>query len=242
MSFFGLFGGDSDQEANKPKSEPKPAANDGGGGFFSPITNIFGWGSSPAAAPAATPTPTTGPTTTPTTGQTPTTAPTQDPTQPPTTAVGPQAPAPEKPVDPKMVRETANNLFKAMDGWGTDEDTLLNALRGKSPAEINAIKAEYADHFGRSLDDDIGGELGGKDLEEAKAASTKREFLRDVEISLREAREALYWLRIYRELELGDPATVRKLVAEADALVRILTSIVVSTKRRMAVSASVSAS
>jgi four helix bundle protein len=74
----------------------------------------------------------------------------------------------------------------------------------------------------------------GANLEEAKAASTKREFLRDIEISLREAREAWYWLRIYKELQLGDPGTVLELVNEADSIVRILTSIVVSTKRRMA--------
>ena len=70
-------------------------------------------------------------------------------------------------------------------------------------------------------------------LEEAKAASTRREFLRDVEISLREAREAWYWLRIYNELELGDLRRVRELIGEADSLIRILTSIVLSTKRRM---------
>jgi four helix bundle protein len=73
----------------------------------------------------------------------------------------------------------------------------------------------------------------GANLEEAKAASTKREFLRGVEISLREAREAWYWLRIYRELQLGDPATVAQLVNEADSIVRILTAIVINTKRRM---------
>jgi four helix bundle protein len=81
----------------------------------------------------------------------------------------------------------------------------------------------------------------GANLEEAKAASTKREFLRDLEISLREAREAWYWLRIYSELGLGDPVIVRELVGEADAMIRILTSIVISTKRRMAVSAVVPA-
>ena len=81
----------------------------------------------------------------------------------------------------------------------------------------------------------------GANLEEAKAASTRREFVRDVEISLREAREAWYWLRIYRELKLGDPVTVVELVNEADAIVRILTSIVVSTKRRMVTTAIVSA-
>jgi four helix bundle protein len=81
----------------------------------------------------------------------------------------------------------------------------------------------------------------GANLEEAKAASTKREFLRDVEVSLREAREAWYWLRIYTELQLGDPATVVELVNEADTIVRILTSIVISTKRRMITIAVVSA-
>ena len=81
----------------------------------------------------------------------------------------------------------------------------------------------------------------GANLEEAKAGSSKRDFVHYVEISLREAREAWYWLRIYRELELGDPATIRDLVGEADAIVRILTSIVISTKRRMAVLSVVSA-
>ena len=78
-------------------------------------------------------------------------------------------------------------------------------------------------------------------MEEAKAASTRREFLRDVEISLREAREAWYWLRIYKELQLGDQHTVLELVNEADSIVRILTSIVITTKRRMVTIAVVSA-
>jgi len=81
----------------------------------------------------------------------------------------------------------------------------------------------------------------GANLEEAKAASTRREFLRDVEVSLREAREAWYWLRIYKELSLGDPLTVVELVNEADTIIRILTSIVITTKRRMVTIAVVSA-
>ena len=95
----------------------------------------------------------------------------------------------------------------------------------------------------RSLVDQLlrAGTSIGANLEEAKAASTKREFLRDVEVSLREAREAWYWLRIYRELELGDPRTVAELVAEADSIIRILTSIVLSTKRRMVIVGIVSA-
>ena len=81
----------------------------------------------------------------------------------------------------------------------------------------------------------------GANLEEAKAASTRREFLRCTEISLRESREAWYWLRVYEEVGIGDPGKRRELLTESDVLVRILTAIVLSTKRRMLTIPSVSA-
>jgi four helix bundle protein len=73
----------------------------------------------------------------------------------------------------------------------------------------------------------------GANLEEAKAASSRREFLRDVQISLRESREAVYWLRICIELKIGPEAELRRLRGEGDQITRILGAIVVSTKRRM---------
>src|SRR5262245_8007945 len=51
----------------------------------------------------------------------------------------------------------------------------------------------------------------GANLEEAKAGSSRREFVRFVEIALREARECLYWLRICAALNLGEPESVREL-------------------------------
>jgi four helix bundle protein len=72
-------------------------------------------------------------------------------------------------------------------------------------------------------------------LEEAKAASSKREFVRYVEISLREAREASYWLRIFVVLELVPSSDIHDLSGEADQIARILGSIVVRTKLRMRV-------
>jgi len=75
----------------------------------------------------------------------------------------------------------------------------------------------------------------GANLEEAKAASSKREFVRYVEIALREARETAYWLRICAVLELAPAAELNKLCGEADQLARILGSIVVKTKFRMRV-------
>ena len=81
----------------------------------------------------------------------------------------------------------------------------------------------------------------GANLEEAKAGSSRREFVRYVEIALREARETLYWLRIWTSIELGPAAQVTELRGEADQIVRILTTIVVNTKRRMVFGSAVSA-
>jgi four helix bundle protein len=95
----------------------------------------------------------------------------------------------------------------------------------------------------RSIVDQLlrAGTAVGANLEEAKAASTRREFIRGVEIALREAREARYWMRICEALNLGPSATVAELKGEADQIIRILTAIVVSAKRRAAVALIVSA-
>jgi four helix bundle protein len=81
----------------------------------------------------------------------------------------------------------------------------------------------------------------GANLEEAKAGSSRREFVRYVEIALREARESLYWLRIYSALELAPRDRQSELQGEADQIVRILTAIVVNTKWRMMTAFAVSA-
>jgi four helix bundle protein len=81
----------------------------------------------------------------------------------------------------------------------------------------------------------------GANLEEAKAASSRREFVRYLEIALREARETLYWLRIWAALGLAPPNHIKELQGEADQIVRILTAIVVKTKNRMMFASAVSA-
>jgi four helix bundle protein len=73
----------------------------------------------------------------------------------------------------------------------------------------------------------------GANLEEAKAGSSKREFVRYVEIALREARESAYWLRICGALDLGPSAEMKELAGEAEQITRILAAIVVKTKFRM---------
>jgi len=66
--------------------------------------------------------------------------------------------------------ETAAQLGEAMSGMGTDETAIHDALRGKTPEEIEAIKAEYAaQNDGADLGADLGDELSGEDLAEAEA-------------------------------------------------------------------------
>ncbi|MBD2013025.1 DUF4157 domain-containing protein, partial [Microcoleus sp. FACHB-53] len=72
-------------------------------------------------------------------------------------------------LDPAKIKAATDALFKAIDGWGSDEDTILKTLAGKSKAEVAAIRKEYSDHYGRNLDSDINSELSGSDKQEALA-------------------------------------------------------------------------
>jgi four helix bundle protein len=64
----------------------------------------------------------------------------------------------------------------------------------------------------------------GTNLEEAKAAYSRREFAAKNSISLKEMREALYWLRIVHRCRLAPEDTVQPLLTEADQLTAMLTA------------------
>ena len=72
----------------------------------------------------------------------------------------------------------------------------------------------------------------GANLEEAKAGSSRRDFVRYVEISLREARESVYWLRLCLALELGPVDELQALRNEGEQIGRILGAIVINAKQR----------
>jgi four helix bundle protein len=63
----------------------------------------------------------------------------------------------------------------------------------------------------------------GANLEEADAAQSKPDFVSKCTISLKEARESHYWLRI---LKATGKAEVDNLLGEANELIAILTTIV----------------
>jgi four helix bundle protein len=76
---------------------------------------------------------------------------------------------------------------------------------------------------------DAAGSIGAN-RQEASSASSRKEFLRFSEISLRSSKESHFWLRACAAVRLGDQQLCAPLVNESDQLIRIFRSIVLSTK------------
>jgi len=66
----------------------------------------------------------------------------------------------------------------------------------------------------------------GANLEESKGGQSRADFLSKVSISLKEARETHYWLRLLVSAEIIPEPQLSPLLDEANQLVAILTSIV----------------
>jgi len=74
----------------------------------------------------------------------------------------------------------------------------------------------------------------GSNLEEAKAAQSRADFIAKARIALKEAREAHYWLRLFGAAEIVPVKRVTSLVQEANEIVAILTTIVLKATTRKA--------
>ena len=66
----------------------------------------------------------------------------------------------------------------------------------------------------------------GSNLEEAKAGQSRADFIAKARISLKEARESHYWLRVVEATEMIATTRVHPLVIEANEIVAILTTII----------------
>jgi len=86
----------------------------------------------------------------------------------------------------------------------------------------------------------IGGQLAdaasslGANLQEANGAQSRPDFIAKSSISLKEARESWYWLRVLEATVRPLPPDASPLRCEANELVAILTTIVKNTKARAA--------
>ena len=70
----------------------------------------------------------------------------------------------------------------------------------------------------------------GANYEESQAGSSKADFKNKVRISLREARESNYWLRVIKALERSENEQLESLIQESKELKNILASIINNNK------------
>lgn len=69
----------------------------------------------------------------------------------------------------------------------------------------------------------------GANVEEATAGQSRKDFVSKLSVARKEARETRYWLRLLRESSLTDVSVIEH-IAKVDELIRILTSIIISTE------------
>lgn len=70
----------------------------------------------------------------------------------------------------------------------------------------------------------------GANIEEGQAAESKADFIHKYNISLKEAREVLYWLRLIKESEIVKEDKISDLIKEASEITKIIGKIIVNTK------------
>jgi len=106
-----------------------------------------------------------------------------------------------------------NDLCQRLFDFAVDTITFLKCLRntpGNGVIKMQLTKAATS---------------SGANYEEAQGASSKADFMNKVRISLKEMREANYWLRILQKLESKQPTRMNLLVKESAELKNILGAI-----------------
>lgn len=71
-------------------------------------------------------------------------------------------------------------------------------------------------------------------VREAEQAESKADFIHKMAIALKEANETEYWLLLLRETNYLSTFETDSIIADNTELLRLLTSIITSTKKRMA--------
>ncbi len=72
----------------------------------------------------------------------------------------------------------------------------------------------------------------GANIEEAQAAESGPDFIHKYRISLKEARETKYWLRLIVAANLIAERSVAGLRIEADEISRVVAQIIINTKKK----------
>lgn len=112
-----------------------------------------------------------------------------------------------------------NDLLERTFNFGVNVLKFLRTLPNES--EYNIIKYQ----LGKSSTS------VGANYEESQAASSPADFKHKVRISLKEARESNYWLRVIKELIEIKSEELEKLIKESAELKNILGSIIIKLNK-----------
>ena len=74
----------------------------------------------------------------------------------------------------------------------------------------------------------------GANIEEAQSGESRADFIHKLGIAQKEARESLYWLRLISSSGIVSNEKLAPLINETEELIRVLASIILSTKRTVA--------
>lgn len=72
----------------------------------------------------------------------------------------------------------------------------------------------------------------GANIVEAKSSSSKRDFIKFFEISLKSANETKYWLGLLRDATDADKGSINKLLQEAEEISKMLGSSLLTLKNK----------
>jgi len=102
---------------------------------------------------------------------------------------------------------------------------------------VRLIKSAGIDPVGRVLVNQMlrSGTSVGANVEEAQASQSRADFASKMAIACKEAREANYWLRLFKAERLAAGSAIDDLLTESDQLVRIISAIMISTKRNSSI-------
>ena len=70
----------------------------------------------------------------------------------------------------------------------------------------------------------------GANVEEAAGGSSRKDFINKLQVSYKEARETLYWLRLLKDSELLEKKLAGSFITDCEEIIKILTAILNSSK------------
>ena len=101
---------------------------------------------------------------------------------------------------------------------------------------VEYIRRQQKDHVNLVLTRQLlrSGTSIGANVEEALGGHSSKDFVAKLAIAAKEARETGYWLRLIRETQLHNQQELAGLLEECDGLLRMLSSIILTTRRKLA--------